>query len=88
MPIIGKQLAVIFFLIYRASLIVKNRWLFGKVGSYHDVHNSIIKNGAHRARFLSYKRLKLVLKVFWTGFLVAMATDSTKKFTLTGLLTV
>ena len=45
-----------------------------KVASCHANYNSIIKNGGHRARFLSYKRLKLKLRVFLAGHSVAMIT--------------
>ena len=43
-----------------------------KVASCHANYNSIIKNGGHRARFLSYKRLKLKLRVFLAGHIVTM----------------
>ena len=43
----------------------------------------MIKNGGHRARFLSYKHLKLKLRVFLTGYTVAMETSEVKKVTET-----
>ena len=40
-------------------------------------------NGGHRARFLSYKHLKLKLRVLLTGFTVAMVTYYVKKVIIT-----
>ena len=54
-----------------------------KIASYHTDYNSIIKNGGHRALFLSYKRLKLKLRVFLTGHIVAMVTYCATKLTVT-----
>ena len=45
---------------------------FAKDTFYHVNYNSIIKNWGHRARFLSYKRLKLKLRVLLAGHIVAM----------------
>ena len=45
-----------------------------KVASYHAYYNSIIKNGGHRVRFLSYKRSKLKLRVHLACHIVAMVT--------------
>ena len=54
-----------------------------KVASYHANYNLIIKNGGHRAHFLSYKRLKLTLRVFLVDHNVAMVTYFATKLTAT-----
>ena len=46
-------------------------------------YNSIIKNGGPPSSFLSYKRLKLKLRVFLAGHLVAMVTYCATKLTAT-----
>ena len=40
------------------------------------------KNGCHEARFLSYKQLKLKLRVFLTSCIVAMVTHYAIKSTI------
>ena len=50
---------------------------------YHADYNSIIKNRGHRARFLSYKSLKLKLRVLLTGHIVVMVTYCDTKLTAT-----
>ena len=47
-----------------------------KVASYHAYHNSIIKNRGHQAHFELHviKHLKLKLRVFLLGHIVAMVT--------------
>ena len=53
-----------------------------KIASYHAYHNSIIRMGSPRS-FLSYKRLKLKLRVFLAGHIVAIVTNCVTKLTAT-----
>ena len=53
---------------------------FKKILSYHGYRNSIIKWGSLRS-FLSYKSLKLQLRVYWV--IVAMVTHRATKLTAT-----
>ena len=56
---------------------------FAKVASYHVNYNSIIKKWGSPSSFLSYKRLKLKLRVFLAGHIVAMVTYCATKLTAT-----
>ena len=58
-----------------------------KVESYHAYHNSIVKKWGSPSLFLSYKSLKLKLKVFLAGHIVAKATYCTTILTATCSLT-
>ena len=49
---------------------------------YHADYNSIIKMGSPSS-FLSYKRLKLKLRVFLAGHIVAIVTHCATKLTAT-----
>ena len=55
---------------------------FKKILSYHAYHNSIIKWGS-LSSFLSYKNLKLQLRVFLAGHIVAMVTYCATKLAAT-----
>ena len=53
--------------------------------SYHASYNSVIKKWGSSSWLLSYKRLKLKLRVFLEGHIVAMVTYCVTKLTATCL---
>ena len=52
-----------------------------KVASRHADHYLIIKKWGSPSSFLSYKHLKLKLRVFLTGYIVVVVTSDVKKIT-------